>query len=90
MFYDLRLGVYCCGHVFRRERAVLLVVRDGTDWQFICGGVDHSDPDEPYHVCIAGLLDEDGTLAEVSDLAPDAEAERQRPGANWLRTLGCH
>lgn len=51
-FKDCRMGVYCCGHLFRGERPALLVVREGDDWQFLCRGVDHTDPLEPYHVSV--------------------------------------
>jgi hypothetical protein len=81
-----RLGVYCCGHIFRRERQVLLVSRDDGDWQFLCGDTDHPDPDEPYHVSFGVLLDYDPTLEAVSDLATDCEAERQSKDDQWTRT----
>jgi hypothetical protein len=56
MFRDVRLGVYCCGHLFRRERPGLLIVREDGDWPFLCGATDHDDPDEPYHVSVVVLL----------------------------------
>jgi hypothetical protein len=39
--FQERLGVICCGHVFRREREVKLVVRTSDRRQFMCGGTDH-------------------------------------------------
>ena len=87
-FTDQDLGVYCCGHLFRRERPVLLVVREGGDWQFLCGNVDHHDPSEPYHVSVGVLLDADPTLNEIADLPPEWEAERSEIGADLLRTQG--
>lgn len=87
-FKDRRLGVYCCGHIFRRERPVLLVVREGGDWQFLCGAADHNDPNEPYHVSVGILLDVDPTLNEVADLPPEWEAERLEEGGGWIRTVG--
>jgi hypothetical protein len=87
-FDDLRLAVYCCGHVFRRERPVRLVVRDDGDWQFLCGDVDHDDPLEPYHVSVGVLLEADPTLHEIADLLPEWEAERKEPGSRWLSTSG--
>lgn len=87
-FESSRLGVYCCGHLLRRERPGLLVVRSGGDWQFLCGGVDHHDPLEPYHVSVGVLLEADPTLNQVSDLAPEWEAERAEVGGDWLRTVG--
>lgn len=88
MFRDLRLGVYCCGHLFRRERPALLIVREDGDWQFLCGATDHDDPDEPYHVCVGVLLATDSTLHQIADLPPEFEAERQAIGTDWFKTSG--
>jgi len=86
-FHDHRLGTFCCGHVFRRERPVKLVGRpNGNDWQFICDGTDHSDPDEPYHVSIGVLLDADPTLHEIADLPIRWEAERREVSSAWIRS----
>jgi hypothetical protein len=85
-FPDHRLGVFCCGHVFRRQRRVKLVGRQDEDWQFLCGENDHSDPNEPYHVSVGVLLDVDPTLNEVADLPAEWEAEREEFGSAWIRT----
>jgi hypothetical protein len=85
-FEDRLLGVFCCGHVFRRERRVQLVGRPDADWQFMCGGLDHSDPNEPYHVSVGALLQFDPTLDELADLPVDWEAERPDIGSPWIRT----
>lgn len=87
-FLNEKLGVYCCGHVFRQERPVLLIVRDGGDWQFLCGAVDHADPAEPYHVCLGYVLGADPTLHAQADLPTACEAERGAVGEPWLRTCG--
>lgn len=89
-FTDQRLGVYCCGHLFRGERPALLVVREEEDWQFLCGNVDHDDPLEPYHVSLGVLLAADPTLNEIADLHPGSEAERSEIRADWLKTNGQH
>lgn len=86
VFEDTRLGVYCCGHLFRHERPALLIVRDDGDWQFLCGGTDHNDPDEPYHISVGVLLAIDPTLNQIADLRPEWEGERQAVGAKWLKT----
>lgn len=39
---------FCCGHVFRREREVKLVLHEKGDWQSMCGGTDHSGPDGKF------------------------------------------
>jgi hypothetical protein len=89
IFFERRLAAYCCGHVFRRERPINLVGRpDGADWQFTCGGTDHSDSNEPYHVSIGVLLDFDQTLHEIADLPAYWEAEREAVGDPWIRTEG--
>lgn len=85
-FSDWQLGVYCCEHVFRGERRVLLVARNDGDWQFLCGDVDHPDTSEPYHVCVGHLLDQDATLHELADLPPEWEAERTSTASPWIRT----
>ena len=85
-FADRRLGVLCCGHVFRRERSVLLVDRHGKYWQFLCGDIDHPDRADVYHVSVGVLLDFDGTLDEVADLPPGWEAERKDSISPWIRT----
>lgn len=87
-FDDLRTAAYCCGHVFRRERAVLLVDRADGDWQFLCGNVDHHDPLEPYHVSVGALVDADLTLHQIADIESQWEAERTEVGAAWLKTQG--
>ena len=88
IFEDSRLGVYCCGHIFRRERPALLVVREGGAWQFLCGEIDHGDPKEPYHVSVGVLLELDPTLHQIADLPVGWEAERTTVGGDWLRTAG--
>lgn len=66
---------------------MLLVSREGGDWQFLCGGIDHYDALEPYHVSVGILLDADQTLNQISDLPVDWEAERTEVGGDWIRTF---
>lgn len=77
------LGVFCCRHVFRAERPVLLVSREHGDWQFLCGGGDHHSPEEPFHVGVGHLVSRDGSLNEVAALPAECEAERSRIGSAW-------
>ncbi|OWV65919.1 hypothetical protein ATY75_09890 [Rhizobium sp. N122] len=72
----------------RGERPALLVVREDGDRQFLCGGVDHSDPLEPYHVSVGILLNADPTLNQIADLASEWEAQCAEIGGAWLRTVG--
>lgn len=85
-FLDPPLGIYCCGHVFRQERPVLLVVREEGDWQFLCGDVDHPDANEPFHIGVGHLVAHDPSLDDAADLLPNWEAERKSLGSAWLRT----
>jgi hypothetical protein len=86
-FPDALQGVFCCGHVFRSERPVLLVAHDEDgDCQFFCGGEDHTDDDDVHHVCVGHLLDSDSTLNDVSDLPAGCEADRLSIEAGWVRT----
>lgn len=87
-FLDPHLGVFCCGHVFRRERLVRLVMRLDGDWQFLCGGDDHQAPERPHHVHVGALVAHDPSLSEVSDLPAEWEAERTELGSPWVRTHG--
>jgi hypothetical protein len=88
-FCDPRLGVYCCGHLFRRERGALLVARtDDGCWEFLCGDLhDFESEGQLYHVSVGVLLEFDATLQEVAHLPVNWEAERVTVGSPWLRTL---
>ena len=85
-FPDPHLGVFCCGHVFRGERPVRLVMRSDGDWQFLCGGDDHMDPERPHHVHVGALVAQDLSLGTIADLPIEWEAERENPGSPWIRT----
>jgi hypothetical protein len=86
-FQDRRLGVICCGHVFRRQRNVRLVIcHKENDWQFTCGEADHYTAADGNFVVIGVLLDFDPSLDEVADLPAGWEAERRDPGSSWIRT----
>jgi hypothetical protein len=81
------LRVFMCGHVFRCERPVLLVVREEGDWVFACGNSDHAqDASEWRVVGIGHLTERDGSLHLVSDLPDGWQAERMRPDAPWGRS----
>lgn len=82
--------MFCCGHVFRGERPVLLVVHeeDG-DWQFMCGSGDHwntGDGPDGHYTHVDHLVQRDPTLATISDLPLNREAERASEKGSWLRT----
>ena len=85
-FHERMLGVFCCGHVFRHERPIRLVGRQDGDWQFLCGGADHDNGRDGYHVSIGALRDFDPTLDGIADLQAEWVAERKAPGLPWARS----
>jgi hypothetical protein len=85
-FEDPRLGVYCCAHVLRHERPILLVTHEADgDWQFLCGGTDH-DGEGPHHVHLHHVLDADPALHDLADLRRGWDAERPDTTSGWTRT----
>ena len=77
---------YACTHVFDGERPALYVTRAGGAWSVLCGEL-HPDEASSYRVVgIGHLVDRDARLAEVLDLAPEEEAERDDADAPWLRS----
>jgi len=86
MKLDPSQKVYVCTHVFDGSQPVTLVSRPDGDWCFLCGG-EHEDDASSYRVVgIGHLFDTDPTIQNLSDLEPNWEAERKRPGQTWLRT----
>lgn len=77
---------YVCTHVRNHGRPVLYVTRPDGDWCFLCGD-SHPDDASAYRVVGMGhVLDHDRSVADVLDLQPNQEAERQTVGAPWVRT----
>lgn len=77
---------YVCSHVFDRAAPVMLVSRPDGDWCCLCGQL-HDESGVEYKVVgIGHLLEEDKSLAAVTDLPPDWEAERRETGGKWVRT----
>jgi len=75
---------YLCSHIFERTRPVLLVSRSEGDWQFLCGDT-HPQEDVPHVVGVNHLFEDDPSLAELADLPPDWEAERDSAASPWRR-----
>ncbi|HEM8407239.1 TPA: hypothetical protein U2R23_002932 [Acinetobacter baumannii] len=72
-------GVYCCPHIFHKEKPVLLVIRD-EDWQFLCGNdVD----DECHYVGVGHLLDRDNSLEVLVNLEKNTGAKRDDTNQAW-------
>jgi hypothetical protein len=83
---DFHHKAYVCSHVFDGASPVMLVSRPDGDWCFLCGQL-HDESGVEYKVVgIGHLLAEDKSLAELTDLPPDWEAERTEAGGNWIRT----
>lgn len=76
---------FICSHIFDKSRPVLLVSREGGDWQFLCGG-EHPADELPHVVGMHHLLDFDPSLREILDLPSGHEAERGSTEAPWIRT----
>jgi hypothetical protein len=76
-----------CGHVFRDERPVKVVVRhsDGI-WQLVCGGHDHPEDCSDFEtVGLEHLVERQADLAEVAaDLKPGFMAEKEADRWNVL------
>jgi hypothetical protein len=66
-FEPRNLKAYVCWHVFRRERAILLVVHEDRDWMFMCGAAGHG-PKECHVVGVGHLTDDDPALHACADL----------------------
>jgi len=78
-------GVYTCGHVFRDERPVLLVVRDEEgSWQFLCNGSNCVDEGDIHLVGVGHLLERDSSLGVAADLNVSQYCERQSVGGKWV------
>lgn len=75
-------GVYCCPHVFNKQRPVLLVIREGGDWQFLCGHSDHTDA--CHLVGVGHLIDQDPELAQFANLDDGTGAKRESVQHNWV------
>lgn len=77
---------YVCIDVFENRKPVLFVSRADADWCFLCG--DEHPEDASYYkvVGIGHVLEQDSSLEELLDLAPEEEAERIALGGPWIRT----
>jgi hypothetical protein len=83
--YDYHQKAYICIHVFKREQPVLLVNREGGDWQFLCGQVHEQAGSQLRVVGIGHVLEHDPTLLPLTDLPPEWEAERESVDDEWVR-----
>lgn len=83
--FSRNLGVIVCAHVFEATRPIMLVCHENNLWQCLCGQDDHHGADDGHLVGIGHLLDRDDSLAQLSDLPPGWQAERDTPNSDWKR-----
>lgn len=82
-FKKSRFPVYICSHIFSGERDILYITRDGDDWQFLCGEMDHVD-EIPKVVSLGQLVEKDISIIDVFDLLNSkGEAERESKSSKW-------
>ena len=83
-FNSDNIPVFICSHIFENTKPILLVSRQGGDWQFLCGE-NHDVNEKPKVVCAGHLLERDPTLKEIANLPVDWEAERTAIGDKWVK-----
>ena len=74
-----------CGHVFRDERPVKVVIHhlDGV-WQLVCGEHDHPDDCSDFQpVGLEHIIEKQDNLSEIIDMKRGCIAEQDEVG-NWL------
>ena len=81
----MEIAAFVCSHVFNKTAPVLLVSKEGGDWQFVCGAI-HNPGDNPRVVGLNHLTDDDPSLNEILDLPDDWEAEREAPTSPWRKS----
>ena len=79
--------VVVCGHVFRAEREITLVLHDSDGiWQLACGGHDHPEDCSDFEpVGLEHLLERQPNLVDVLDMPPGFVAELDANA--WTRTV---
>lgn len=77
-------AAFVCGHIFRMESVILLVSKQGGDWQFLCGA-GHEAGELPKVVGLNHLINRDASLNELLDLPDNWEAERENSVSPWKR-----
>jgi len=80
------LAEFACRNVYERGAPVLYAAHDhNDDWQMLCGGDEHDDDEEIIVLHKEHLQERDSSLADVFDLSPGWEAERDGADAPWSR-----
>jgi hypothetical protein len=79
-------GVFVCGHVFRKERPTLLVIRDPDgQWQFLCGKEGCIEENDGHLVGVGHLLERDSTPEKAVELESGQCIERETSSSSWVR-----
>ncbi len=79
-------AITVCGHVFRKSRPVLFVVRDEQfSWQFLCGIDGYTEENDCHLVGVGHLLDIDSSLSSAADLGINEYQERLNQSSSWSR-----
>lgn len=77
---------YACTHVLPAARPVLYACREAGDMILACGADDHEQSIDDWKVVHRGhLLDLDSSLAAITGLADNEQAERAALGKPWNR-----
>ena len=75
-------GVFCCPHVFRKEKPILLVIRDPDgDWHFLCDKGEKKN--DCHHIGVGHLLQRDKTLDVMVNLSVATGAKREDVLSEW-------
>ena len=76
--------VFTCTHVLEQGSPILLVTHNGDDcnWEFLCGGTNHSDSDAVI-VSLDEILAMDSSIEDLCDMELNCFAMRSAPGEKW-------
>jgi hypothetical protein len=84
MEFNDNYGVYICPHIFKKESAVFVGLRDPDGyWQFFCEDESCPESSEPHLVGVGHLTSEDPTINELTSLQPNSFAQRIHVNADW-------
>ena len=73
---------FICSHIANKSKPILLVCREGGDWQFLCG--EEHENEIPIVVCIGHIFGEDKSLLDIIDLKENWIAKRESIGKKWV------
>lgn len=71
----------CCGHILNKERDILLVIRTGEYFQFLCG---EAHDDEPELINLHEILAYDPSIKYVLELKKNHLIERESIDGLWV------